>query len=143
MTKIEAVDFTAFLPTESYVLDILSPAGKPTGWKWELAAVNHDKTVAFAEAEARRALDLAKAAREAQYNGRPLPSEERTPDQARRENMRWVVARVLSWTPVRIAGETFEFSDKATEDLLVRPEMGHVLTQITRALGDEARFTKG
>lgn len=133
-------DLTGLVPTAEHVLEIIAPNGKPTGWRWTLAPASHPKAVAFAEDEARRALERERTIREAQFNSRRYEGEDRTPDQARRDNYRWVVARVLGWTPVKIDGAVRHFSDKATEDLLIRPELAFAAVQVTRALSEESRF---
>lgn len=138
----EAVDITAFVPTEETVLDILTQDGKPTGWKWTLCAPSHPKAVAFADVQARRNLHKQKLIEQAQINGKKYHSEENTPEEARRENVGWIIARVIDFTPVKLFGETYTFSDKAAEDLLIKPELGFVLTQVSEALNADKLFTK-
>lgn len=136
------LDLDAILPTQDHVLDIVSLAGQSTGWKWTLAPRSHPKAVAYAEAEAQRDIDRAKVIREAQFNGvRYDGNDARTPDSARRENVQWIVARVLDFTPVKIGGEVISFSDKAVEDLLIRPEMSFALNQVVKALNTDNLFT--
>ena len=138
----DIVDLDGILPTQDHILDIVSLAGQPTGWKWTLAPRSHPKPVAYAEAEAQRELDRAKVIREAQFNGVRYNAEDnKTPEAARRENVQWVVARVISFTPVKIGGEVISHSDKAVEDLLIRPEMNFVLNQVVKALNTDALFT--
>lgn len=60
----------------------------------------------------------------------------------RRENVANVVSAIVGWTPVRIGGETFEFSDKRAIELLVRPDMGWALEQIAKVQADDGIFAK-
>lgn len=137
-----AVDLTELLPTEEHVLEIISPAGKPTGWKITLAPNSHPKAVQWGETESRRAIERAKVIREAQFNGQRYEAEEKTPEQERRDAVQWVIARIITWTPVKIGEKTYEFSDKNAEELLIKPELGFVWSQLTKALSHEALFTK-
>ncbi|NGO50425.1 hypothetical protein [Allomesorhizobium camelthorni] len=141
-TDNDAVDLDSFLPTEDSVLEIMSQDGRPTGWKITLAGPSHTKVIAFADAQTRRNLHKAKLIEQAQVNGKKYQAEEKTPDEQRRENTRWVIARILEWTPVKIGGVVHEFSDKAAEDLLIKPEMGWAYLQIAEAINEDKRFTK-
>lgn len=138
----EPVDLTDILPTHEFRLQIIAADGKPTGWWWTLAAASHEKNVAFNEARAARNLERAKVLREAQMNGIRYEAEAITPDASRREDAQWIVARTLDWTPIKIGGQVYTFSDKATEDLLIKPEMLFVMMQVSKALNDDTRFMK-
>lgn len=138
----EVVDLSFFLTTEESELEINSPDGKPTGWKIRLASPAHPQTVEWNEKSMRQNLHRQKLIEQAQVNGKKYIAEEKTPDEQRRENVDWVVARIIDWTPVKLPWGTFSFSRKAAEDLLVRPEMNWALSQIMEALGEEKRFMK-
>ncbi len=137
---VDAVDLSAFATTESHALEILTPDGRPSGWKVTLGAPSHPKATAYNDAAAKRNLHRAKMIEQAQINGRKYVSEEKTPEEARAENVAWVVSRIIAWTPVKIAGETIVFSDEAATKLLVRPELGFAFGQILKAVADEKRF---
>ncbi len=141
-TEIDAVDITAFLTTEEFVLEILTPDGRPTGWNVTLASPAHPQTVAWNDRQARQNLHRQKLIEQAQVNGRKYVAEEKAPDQQRRENIEWVIARIIDWTPVKIGADIISFSARNAEDLLLKPEMGWALTQLIEALGDEKRFMK-
>lgn len=137
----DVVDFDAFLPTEDFVLDVMQD-GKRTGWQITLGGPEHPKAVAFADAQLRQGLERARLARLALANGSELPAEQKEPDEARRENVAWMVARIIHWTPIRVGGKEYPFSDDAAFDLLTRPTFGGVVRQISKALEIEARFLK-
>ena len=138
----EIVDITDFLPTHSFRLEIIGVHGKPLGWWWTLAASSHEKHVAFTESRAAKNLERAKVIREAQFNGQRYEAEATTPQQDRREDVQWIVARTLDFTPIKIGEEVFNYSDKAVEDLLIRPELNFAAMQIIKALNDDVRFIK-
>lgn len=142
-TDNEVVDLTAFLPQDVSILDILKPGGtEPTGWKITLAGPSHPQTIAWSNELSRKNLHRQKQIETAQINGRKYKGEDRSPDELRNENVQGIVSRIVSWTPVRIGDETFDFSpDRATE-LLLRPTMGWAYVQIVEYLGDEKSFTK-
>lgn len=140
-TVSEAIEFDAFLPTENYVLDI-TQNGKDTGWKITLGGPEHPKAVAFADKQVRRNMEEGKRVRMALASGADLPDDEKEPDAVRRENIGWIVARIVDWTPIKVGGKVYAFSDDAAAELLVRPAFGFALTQIKRALDAEGRFTK-
>jgi hypothetical protein len=138
----EATDITASILTEDTVLDILSPNGTPTGWKITLAGPSNPKASAFADVTARRNLHKAKLIEQAQVNGKKYQAEEKTPEEQRRDNVQFVISRILDWTPVKIGGEVYTFSDKTAETLLMKPEMINIYVQILEAINEERRFTK-
>lgn len=142
-TTSTAIDLTDFLPQDEATIEMVSPAGKKTGWMVTLAGPSHPKRVDANNAAARKALQRSKQVEQAQINGKKYKSEERTPEDVRRENVEDIVARIVTWTPVRVGGEEFKFSDTRAVDLLVKPEMGWALAQIAEAQAEDASFTKG
>ena len=138
-------DLSGMMPVDSSVLEILKPGGtEGTGWKITFAGPSHPRTVAWANEAARRALRKQQRVEQAQANGKKYRADEREPDDVRRENVEWVVSRIIGWTPVRItsiAPEPIEFSDKAAIDLLMQPGMGWAFAQMVDFLGEERSFT--
>lgn len=139
----EAVDLTAFLPQDVSVLDILKPGGtEPTGWKITLAGPSHPQTIAWSNELSRKNIERDKKIEISRVNGRKYKGDDQSPEDVRLENVRNVVSRIVSWSPIRIGDETMDFSpDRATE-LLLRPTMGWAYVQIVEYLGDEKSFTK-
>jgi len=146
MTKTEtaaAIDLDAFLPVDTSTLEILKPGGTDgTGWLIIFAGPEHPKTQAWAQASAKRSLAKAKAIEQAQVNGKKFKAEDKEPDDVRRENVAWVVARIVDWSPLRIGGKDVPFSEAAATELLVRPGMGWVYDQMLEFLVDERSFMK-
>lgn len=145
MSKTDAVDLDGFLPEDQFTIEITrSVRGetRPTGWKITLANEHHDKPRVYAEERARRQLQREQAIARMIADGRQPEAEERTLESQRTDNVRYVVSHIVSWTPVRIAGETFEFSDETAFKLLSRYDMAWAYGQILDAIRDAGRFTK-
>lgn len=139
----ESIDLTDIIPADETVKEIMKPGGiEGTGWKITLAGPAHPKAVKWANDKQRRELKRAERIEAAQANGRKVKPEERDVDETRRETVGWVVSRILDWTPVKIGGEEFPFSDEAAMNLLLRPSMGWAFGQIAEWLEDERSFTK-
>ena len=139
------VDLSSFRPIDASVLKIRQPGtATPTGWEVTFAGPSHPKTVAWSNDSARETLHRQAQIEAQQLNGRKIKPEEREVSDVRRENVRWVVSRILGWTPVRLGpdGTVLEFSEKAATDLLVDPAFGWVYAQMIEFLNDERSFTK-
>jgi hypothetical protein len=141
----QVTDFSAALPLDESVLTIEAPDGKPTTWRVTLAGPAHPKTVVWADRAARQNLRRQQMQEQAQVNGKKWKAEERTPEEQRRQNVEWVVARIVGWTPVRIeqfSPDPIPFSEPVAINLLSQPYMGFVFKQLVDYLSDEASFTK-
>jgi hypothetical protein len=138
----KAVNLTAFLPVDSFDIEIQSVTGEATGWHITLAGPSHPATVASAESIARRALRKSAEIEAAQVNGRKFKPDDREPANVRRENVESVVSRIIDWTPVDVGSGPISFSKESATDLLLRPEMGWALVQIAEALAGDAAFTR-
>lgn len=139
----DAIDLSAILPADTSVLEILKPGGtEGTGWRITFAGPGHPKTVAWTTEQSRRNLRK-EAQRDAQReNGRKIKPDDRDPDDVRRENVGWVVSRIIDWTPVKLGGPPIAFSEAAAMDLLMKPEMGWAYVQMVDFLADERSFTR-
>ena len=138
-----AIDISGAMPVDTGILDIRKAGTEqPTGWKITFAGPSHPKTLAWADRQSRRALHRQAAIEAAQVNGRKYKPEERTPDDVRRDNVEWIVARILDWTPIKVGGEVIAFSEAAATRLLSRPEMGWAFQQMVDYLADERSFTR-
>jgi hypothetical protein len=139
----DAIDIGGILPQDETTIEIMKPGGiEGTGWKVTLAGPAHEKTQAWVLENTRRNLRKQQQIEAAQVNGRKFKPEDRDVTDARRENVEWVVSRIVDWTPVKIGAETFPFSDAVAVDLLSRPALGFAFNQIVEAIGDERSFTK-
>jgi hypothetical protein len=142
--KDDAIDIGGMIPQDESVREIMKPGGlEGTGWMITLAGPAHAKTQAWTLENSRKALRRQQQIEAAQVNGRKFKPEDRDVADARRENVEWVVSRIVDWTPVKIGPETFPFSDAKAVELLSRPTMGWAFSQIVEWIGDERVFTKG
>ncbi len=148
---VHAVDLSAAIPSNEGTLFVVVPgSNKRTGWQIRFAGPGHPKTVAQNESFSRISLDKAERIEMAQVNGRKWKSDGKQPADMRRENVEWVVGRILSWTPVSInqfSADPVEFPENPTaaqldraRDLLAQPYMVPYFVQMTDYLGDQASF---
>jgi hypothetical protein len=146
-----AIDLSDAIPRDTGVLQIVIPgSNKRAGWEVTFAGPGHPKTVAQNENLSRAALDKQERIEFAQVNQRKWKTDGRQPDDVRRENVSWVMGRILSWTPVTIkqfSPDAVELPAEATpqqiaraSDLLSKPYMLPYFLQMTEYLGDQASF---
>lgn len=135
------VDLEADLPGETAELQIVKPGtSTPSGWVITMAGPSHPKTLAMRAKIQRERLRKEAVIEAAQVNGRKFKPDEKSVEEAEMETMRWVVSRIVTWTPVRIGGEVIEFSDEAAIALLRRPAMSAYLQQIVDYLNADRAF---
>jgi hypothetical protein len=135
------------LPADVIEYEILKKAGtEPSGWKWTINGPSHPKALARAEQQSRKSLIEQKQIKQAQVNGKKFVAEDRSVDDAKRDNVEWIVSRTLGWNkPIvfkHIQPEPISYSDEAVTKLLMRPDMGWLFTQIVDVLAEEKSFMK-
>lgn len=138
-----AVDFSAFIPVDTIEVEIKAPDGSPTGWTISLCDSSHPKAQAHLDEQARRRLRREAQIEAAQVNGRKFHSEERTPDESKLDNVRWLVSRVVGWTPVKlgiISPDLLHFSDENAVRVFMHPKMAFVLSQLLDVIVAEKSF---
>jgi hypothetical protein len=143
LLAVDALDLTAFLPTDTAKYAVQKPGGGATGWVIEFAGPSHPKAISWANESARKSLDKARAIEQSQVNGRKYKPADTSVDEQLRTNVQWIVGRVVNWTPVKVGGTVYEFSDATATELLMKPEMGWAFVQLVEFLADERSFTKG
>jgi hypothetical protein len=116
--------------------------GKPTTWVWTFAGPGHPKTVEISDRDARARLSLERERDEARINGRTWVEPEETVAGLRQKNVKTVVDRLLSWSPVKIDGQELPFSVDAATKLLLDPRKVDLYLQAMKFLGGERSFTK-
>lgn len=134
-----AVELDGFLPTDVAIIEI-EQNGKLTGWKITLAGPSHEKSIAWSDAAARKGLHKQKLIESAQVNGKKYKPDEISPEEARRDNVAWVVARIVDWTPIKIGGVLYDVTKAA--ELLIKPDMGWAYSQIVDWLAEDKAFTR-
>mgnify|MGYP001593824205 CR=1 FL=1 len=138
-----SIDLTAMLPADTATMEVLKPGGiEGTGWIVTFGGPAHPRTLAWSNEAARKGLRKAAQIEQSQVNGKKFKAEDRNPDEVRKENVAWVVARIVDWTPITIGGKGYPFSDAAATELLIKPEMGWAFGQMVEFLGADASFTQ-
>jgi hypothetical protein len=94
---------------------------EPTGWTWTFYGPGHARTIELSNRVAAAALKKAAAKRQAQANGKKWKEDEESLEQLQTDQVENIVARLKHFTPVRIEGQTIEFSaDAANRSRRVR-----------------------
>jgi len=120
--------------------------GKQTSWKWIWAGPGHPKTVAFNERMSRERLAIDADREQKRHNGRKVKVEALTPAEDLNEKIEQLLARLVGWTQVKVAGSVLEFSAEAARKILSNPDNhgpGGIYIQCWEFLGNEQSFTKG
>lgn len=144
-------DLSDVMPQQTGILHIVVPGtNKRTGWQITFAGPGHPKTIAQNEELSRVNLDKQERIEMAQVNQRKWKGDGKQVDDVRRENVDWVLGRILSWTPVSIsqfASAPIELPEDASPEqikqaraLLSQPYMVPYFMQMTEYLGDQASF---
>jgi hypothetical protein len=63
-----------------------------------------------------------------------------SPEDADLKTVKWLVSRIVTWTPIKIGAETCAFSDDAATRPLLKPEMAPYIGQIVDYLQSERAF---
>jgi hypothetical protein len=138
----EAFDIGELKSTDTADVAINSPRdGTPTTWIWTLAGPGHPRSIEASNIAARDALRLQRAREQAIVNRRKWIEPERTPDEMRLENVKSFAMRVLGWTPARINGEDYPFSQENVVSLLVDPSFGKIYLQLLEYFTSDESFT--
>lgn len=147
MSKTSTLDFSAFLPVDSIHYEIRQQGSADgTGWVIELADASHPKALAWSNEQARKSLKRQEKIEVQQLNGHKVKPDEKNPDEVRKDNVGWVLSRIIGWSPAPvfpfIGAEPVEFSDENAAKVLMHPKMGFALAQLIEVIGDERSFTK-
>lgn len=109
-------DVTAFQEADTAEMQVRHPVtGELTPWVITFAGPGHAKTVALTATVNRE--NLAEAREASRGRNRRMPST----DEVMAKNVRFVVSRMIGWTPVKIGDDVIEFSPDAATKLLSDP----------------------
>lgn len=114
--------------------------GEVTTWVWTFYGPGHPKTVELANRVSRDALRDLAAQKQARVNGKKWKEESQSIDQLRADNVDSVVARTKTFTPVKLGGDTIEFSPDAAKQLLLDRKKGWLFTQVLEFLKEDESF---
>lgn len=113
---------------------------KPTTWCWTFYGPGHPNTIAVANSTLREVLDLQAAKEQARVNGKKWKEEVEDIEALRLKNIRRIVARTKTFTPVKLGAETITFTQMAAEKLLLDRNMMWLLEDILEFLSATENF---
>jgi hypothetical protein len=116
--------------------------GKPTSWVWTFAGPGHPKTIAQSDRYAREAIVTEKLQQQAQVNGKKWKAPEESLEERRARNINHIVERLIGWSPVKMNGQDYPFSDVTARAILADRRKVDVYTQALDFLREENSFTK-
>jgi hypothetical protein len=138
---VDVVDLTADLPQDTFELQMLRPGtATPNGWVITLAGPAHPKAVAYKNQAQRDRLQKEASVEASQMNGRKVKPDAKTPDEDDMRTVKWLVSRIVTWTPIKIGAETIAFSDDAATLLFLRPVMAPYVNQVAEYLAADNAF---
>lgn len=142
----DALDLSDAVPEDTVSFAVMKAGtSQPTGWVWQLASPGHDKAVAWATANSQQQLQKRARLEAQQANGRKIKPEEKSTDEAKADNVDWIISRTLGWAPA-VTLPFFEgplaYSDDTARKVLMHPKMGWLFVQLVEFLTEEANFTK-
>lgn len=114
--------------------------GQPLDWKWTFAGPGHEKTIAQNNRIARETIARDRVKEQAQTNGKKWIPPEVTPDERRADNVRYVLERLLGWTPVTMSGEDYPFSEENARKVLADPNKAWLYQQALEFLHGDNSF---
>ena len=113
---------------------------KPTTWCWTFYGPGHPNTIAVANSTLREVLDIQAAKEQARVNGKKWKEEVEDIEALRRKNIRKIVARTKTFSPVKLGAETITFTQMAAEKLLLDRNMMWLLEDILEFLSATENF---
>lgn len=128
-----AFDLSGLRAADTSTLDIKHPVtGEPTGWIWTIAGPGHPKTLARGEKIQRAALLEAKLKEQARVNGKKWRGDDKSPEEARAENVANIAERVVDFSPVILdeGGTETVYSPEVANRILLDPTYGWLFGQI-------------
>jgi hypothetical protein len=123
-------------------MDVVPPGASAPIGTITFAGPGHQKSIVQSEAATKKRLF---EERQRQTNNRWKPAE-RTPEQLREENARFVVDRMLSWDGAFMRRDEsgnivpIQFSEEAAVTLLLDPRKGWLFSQCLEFLGANRKF---
>lgn len=116
--------------------------GRQTDWVWSFAGPGHPKAIEQSNRISREKLHQDRQIEQQRLNGKKVKLPEETVDELRSRNVEWIVGRLVGWSPVKIAGELYPFSEENARRLLSDQKNIGLLTQAVDFVSDDASFTK-
>lgn len=121
---------------------VVTVGGKPIDWTWTFAGPGHPQAVEQSNRVARDELNKQRLVEQARANGKKFKSEQQTPDGLLADNVSYVLERLLRWSPVKMAGNDYAFTNENARALLMDRKKGALLQQAIDFLLDDNSFMK-
>lgn len=113
---------------------------KPTTWFWTFYGPGHPKTIEVADRASKEALRELHDQKQARVNGKKVKVDEKSLDELRTENVAAIVARLKTFTPVKLGEETITFSIDEAKKLLLDRRKGWLYGQVMEFLKSDENF---
>lgn len=122
--------------------DLVLDDGNGGEWRITFAGPGHPQAIALADKATRKRLRQEQDIERARVNGKKWNPEERSPEEVRRDNVAFVVDRIVTWSGLVIGGQEVPFDHAAAMSMLLDPRAGSVFGRMFEFLVSEESFTK-
>jgi hypothetical protein len=120
------ISLAALKAKDTAEYEIKWPGEEPregTGWIIEFAGPGHPKTVAWNNEAQRKTLRRQERIEAQQLNGKKVKPEERDVEEQRRENARWIAARIVAWRGLLGEdGQPLPFAEETAVRIFLDPD---------------------
>jgi hypothetical protein len=116
--------------------------GKPTSWVWTFCGPGHPRAIAQSNRVAREQLSRNRLKEQAQANGRKWKAPEQSPEELLRDNVNFVMERLLNWSDATVGGQPYPFTEENARAILMDPKKGALLQQAIEFIIDDNSFTQ-
>ena len=115
---------------------------KATDWIWTFGGPGHPHTIAQRERIAREQLQRQRAIEMAQVNGKKWKGDEaRSPADLRESNIKYILERLIGWSPIMMSGSPYPFTHENARTILLDPRKAGLYQQALDFVMDENSFT--
>lgn len=140
-TEKDTFDIGGLDAQDEATLNIKHPkTEEPTGWIWTFYGPGHPITLDLADKVGKEQLRQAREKEQARVNGKKWKADDESIDDLRKRNVDSIVKRTKGFTPIRLDGETIEFSPDAARKLLADPRKSWLFRQVTEYLKEDESF---
>lgn len=115
--------------------------GRATDWRWIFAGPGHPRAVDQSNRVAREELQKRRLKEQAQANARKWKAPDQSPEEMIEDNVRFVLERLLRWSPVTMGGQDYPYSQENARALLLDRKKGALLQQAIEFLLEDNSFT--
>lgn len=140
-TDKDTFDIGSLDAQDEATLDIKHPKTEAaTGWIWTFYGPAHPITIALANKVASEQLAEARAKEQARVNGKKWKADDEPYDALLTKSIDSIVKRTKSFTPIKLDGQTVEFSTDNARKLLSDRRKSWLLNQVRDYLKEDESF---